>query len=40
MMAGQGELVAQLLENSSNYRSIKIMSDLAGIQRFALAYRT
>ncbi|WGT67600.1 peptide chain release factor N(5)-glutamine methyltransferase [cyanobacterium endosymbiont of Epithemia clementina EcSB] len=40
MMAGQGERVAQLLENSSNYRSIKILSDLAGIQRFVLAYRT
>ncbi|BBA78698.1 protoporphyrinogen oxidase [cyanobacterium endosymbiont of Rhopalodia gibberula] len=40
MMAGQGESVAKLLEDSSDYRSIKILSDLAGIQRFALAYRT
>jgi release factor glutamine methyltransferase len=40
MMAGQGKSVAQLLENSSNYHSIKILPDLAGIQRFALAYRT
>ncbi|YAI81233.1 MAG: peptide chain release factor N(5)-glutamine methyltransferase [cyanobacterium endosymbiont of Rhopalodia sterrenbergii] len=39
MMAGQGERVAQLLEDSSNYRSIEILSDLAGIKRFALAYR-
>lgn len=40
MMAGQGESVAQLLKKSSDYHSIKILLDLAGIERFALAYRT
>ena len=40
MMAGQGKSVAQLLKNSSDYHSTKILLDLAGIERFALAYRT
>ncbi|WP_267384841.1 peptide chain release factor N(5)-glutamine methyltransferase [Cyanobacterium sp. uoEpiScrs1] len=40
MMAGQGNNVARLLEDSSDYHSIKILPDLEGIQRFALAYRT
>ncbi len=39
MMAGQGEKVAQLLEDSCHYHQIKILPDLAGIERFALAYR-
>jgi release factor glutamine methyltransferase len=39
MMGGQGETVAQLLEESLHYHQIKILPDLAGIGRFALAYR-
>ncbi len=39
MMAGQAQTVAKMLEASGNYRDIKIISDLAGIERFALAYR-
>ncbi|MEA5533286.1 peptide chain release factor N(5)-glutamine methyltransferase [Crocosphaera sp. XPORK-15E] len=39
MMAGQGEIVAQLLEDSPYYQGVKILPDLAGIERFALAYR-
>ncbi|MGB5596876.1 MAG: peptide chain release factor N(5)-glutamine methyltransferase [Crocosphaera sp.] len=39
MMEGQGETVAQLLEASLHYHQIKILPDLAGIGRFALAYR-
>lgn len=40
MMAGQGKSVVKLLKDSSDYHSIEILSDLAGMQRFALAYRT
>ncbi len=39
MMAGQGEKVRQLLEASGYYHAIYILPDLAGIGRFALAYR-
>ncbi|MBR8828170.1 MAG: peptide chain release factor N(5)-glutamine methyltransferase [Gomphosphaeria aponina SAG 52.96 = DSM 107014] len=39
MMAGQAEKVALLLEEQGSYRQIQIFSDLAGIARFALAYR-
>ncbi|WP_107667672.1 peptide chain release factor N(5)-glutamine methyltransferase [Cyanothece sp. BG0011] len=39
MMAGQGEKVAKLLQESSHYQDIGILPDLAGIGRFALAYR-
>ncbi|MFM7407571.1 MAG: peptide chain release factor N(5)-glutamine methyltransferase [Cuspidothrix sp.] len=39
MMAGQAEIVRELLENNGNYRDISIHGDLAGIERFALAYR-
>lgn len=39
MMAGQAEAVAQLLQNAGQYRDITIHPDLAGIDRFALAYR-
>ncbi|MGK7881434.1 MAG: peptide chain release factor N(5)-glutamine methyltransferase [Crocosphaera sp.] len=39
MMAGQGEQVKRLLEASGHYQSIQILPDLAGIGRFALAYR-
>ncbi|AKG23426.1 peptide chain release factor N(5)-glutamine methyltransferase [Calothrix sp. 336/3] len=39
MMAGQAEVVRDLLGKQGNYRDIEIHSDLAGIERFALAYR-
>lgn len=39
MMAGQAQLVADLLAQNGNYTRIQIHPDLAGIERFALAYR-
>jgi release factor glutamine methyltransferase len=39
MRAGQGEKVAQMLENQGSYRQIRIINDLAGFDRFAFAYR-
>jgi release factor glutamine methyltransferase len=39
MMAGQGEQVIQMLETQGDYHNIKLLPDLAGIERFALAYR-
>ncbi len=39
MMAGQSDTVAQLLHRQGSYSHIQIFSDLAGIDRFALAYR-
>lgn len=39
MMAGQAEAVMQLLEAQGSYRNIGIEKDLAGIDRFAIAYR-
>ncbi|MFM7365901.1 MAG: peptide chain release factor N(5)-glutamine methyltransferase [Cuspidothrix sp.] len=39
IMAGQAETVRTLLENNGNYRNISIHPDLAGIDRFVLAYR-
>lgn len=39
MMAGQGDKVKQLLEESGHYQNLEILPDLAGIGRFALAYR-
>ena len=39
MMAGQSNTVAQLLDQQGSYSHIQIFSDLAGIDRFALAYR-
>jgi release factor glutamine methyltransferase len=39
MRAGQGEKVAQMLENQGNYRQIQIINDLAGFDRFVLAER-
>jgi len=39
MMAGQGESVAELLRSNGNYAQIQLFSDLAGINRFALARR-
>jgi release factor glutamine methyltransferase len=39
MMAGQGEIVSQMLQAQGNYHNIELLPDLAGIERFALAYR-
>lgn len=39
MMAGQAPVVAELLRQQGSYCQIQIFSDLAGIDRFALAYR-
>lgn len=39
MMAGQAQTVAQLMHNQGSYGKIEIHTDLAGIERFALAYR-
>lgn len=39
MMAGQAPTVAELLQNQGSYCKIQIHSDLAGIERFATAYR-
>lgn len=39
MMAGQASAVAELLRSNGNYTQIQIFSDLAGIERFALARR-
>lgn len=39
MMAGQGEKVVQLLQTQGSYHKIQVISDLAGLDRFALAYR-
>jgi release factor glutamine methyltransferase len=39
MMEGQAETVAQLLHQQGSYHQIQSFSDLAGIERFALAYR-
>ncbi|MHC5596493.1 MAG: peptide chain release factor N(5)-glutamine methyltransferase [Nostoc sp.] len=38
MMAGQADAVRELLQNQGNYCNIQIHADLAGIERFALAY--
>lgn len=38
MMAGQADAVVQLLQNQGSYHKIQIFPDLAGIDRFALAY--
>ncbi|MDZ8184692.1 MAG: peptide chain release factor N(5)-glutamine methyltransferase [Nostoc sp. ChiSLP02] len=40
MMAGQADAVRELLQNQGSYCNIQIHSDLAGIERFALAYRS
>lgn len=39
MMAGQAKAVTELLQQQGHYREIQIHADLAGIDRFALAYR-
>jgi release factor glutamine methyltransferase len=38
MMAGQAEAVADMLESHGSYCQVKIFADLAGVDRFALAY--
>jgi release factor glutamine methyltransferase len=38
MMAGQADVVRALLEGQGSYDNIQIHADLAGIERFALAY--
>ncbi|MDF5736616.1 MULTISPECIES: peptide chain release factor N(5)-glutamine methyltransferase [unclassified Nostoc] len=40
MMAGQADAVRELLQNQGSYCKIQIHADLAGIERFALAYRS
>jgi release factor glutamine methyltransferase len=40
MMAGQADTVVQMLHHQGSYCRIQIFSDLAGIDRFALAYRS
>ncbi|MEH1926577.1 peptide chain release factor N(5)-glutamine methyltransferase [Nostoc sp.] len=40
MMAGQADAVRELLQNQGNYCNIQIHADLAGIERFALAYKS
>lgn len=39
LMAGQAPQVAQLLKNQGQYKEIKVLLDLAEIERFVLAYR-
>ncbi|MDZ4874144.1 MAG: Release factor glutamine methyltransferase [Chroococcidiopsis cubana SAG 39.79] len=39
MMGGQAETVSELLQQQGSYMNIQIFADLAGIERFALAYR-
>ncbi|MBF2066265.1 MAG: peptide chain release factor N(5)-glutamine methyltransferase [Calothrix sp. C42_A2020_038] len=39
MMAGQANIVSNLLHNHGSYCNIKIHADLAGIERFAVAYK-
>jgi release factor glutamine methyltransferase len=39
MMAGQAEQVVELLEKQGDYDRIQVHADLAGIDRFVLAYR-
>ncbi|PSO55490.1 MAG: peptide chain release factor N(5)-glutamine methyltransferase [Cyanobacteria bacterium QH_10_48_56] len=38
MMAGQAEAVTQLLQQEGSYAQVQIFPDLAGIDRFAMAY--
>ncbi|MEH2165955.1 MAG: peptide chain release factor N(5)-glutamine methyltransferase [Nostoc sp.] len=40
MMAGQADTVRELLQNQGYYCNIQIHADLAGIERFALAYKS
>ncbi|AVH67801.1 protein-(glutamine-N5) methyltransferase, release factor-specific [Nostoc sp. 'Peltigera membranacea cyanobiont' 213] len=40
MMAGQADAVRKFLQNQGSYHNIQIHADLAGIERFALAYKS
>jgi release factor glutamine methyltransferase len=40
MMAGQGDRVAELLETAGGYRSVQIVNDLAGCDRFVTATKS
>ncbi|MEM1393254.1 MAG: peptide chain release factor N(5)-glutamine methyltransferase [Cyanobacteria bacterium P01_D01_bin.116] len=40
MMSGQADKVKQMLQDSGSYSKIEIHRDLAGIERFALAYKS
>jgi release factor glutamine methyltransferase len=40
MMAGQADVVRELLQSQGSYCKIQIHADLAGIERFALAYKS
>ncbi|MEH2256660.1 peptide chain release factor N(5)-glutamine methyltransferase [Nostoc sp.] len=40
MMAGQADAVREILQNQGSYCKIQIHADLAGIERFALAYKS
>ncbi|MEH2304956.1 peptide chain release factor N(5)-glutamine methyltransferase [Nostoc sp.] len=40
MMAGQADAVRELLQSQGSYCKIQIHADLAGIERFALAYKS
>ncbi len=39
IMAGQGEQVVDLLQQQGSYTQIQILNDLAGLDRFVLAYK-
>lgn len=39
MMAGQADKVIKMLQDSGSYSQIEVRADLAGIERFALAYK-
>ncbi len=39
MMAGQAEAVVEILSEQGDYRDIRVICDLAGIERFILAFR-
>lgn len=39
MMVGQARIVSELLQAQGSYNNVQIFRDLAGIERFALAYR-
>jgi release factor glutamine methyltransferase len=39
MMAGQGDDVRAILAETRQYRDVQIDADLAGLDRFALAFK-
>ncbi|MEN9869725.1 MAG: hypothetical protein RLZZ171_708, partial [Cyanobacteriota bacterium] len=39
LMVGQADIVVALLKQQGEYQDLKIFADLAGIERFVLAYR-